>query len=266
VTDDPRPLADQVAELDRANRILTRRIRRMEDNVHQSEQFQDTTSALLSKLVRELEDERAKSQRLLLNVLPQRIIDRLGAGETVIADRHDDATVLLLDVVGFTRISSELAPAALVERLNGLFSRFDAICAETGVEKIKTVGDAYLVVGGLSGEDVDHVSGVAETALRMLDAVGPRDAEQEGRWKIRIGIARGPLIAGVIGSSKFAYDVWGDTVNLASRLETGAGPGEILVSAAVATALEGRAGFALASIGTVDLKGKGPTPVWSLSR
>src|SRR5512144_3254732 len=115
------------SELLRQNRILERRLRRLEADIGQMEELQDSNATLLSRLLRHLEEERAKSQRLLLNVLPQRIIDRLAAGEGLIADRHDDVTVLFSDIVGFTTISSELAPSALVERLNGLFSGFDAI-------------------------------------------------------------------------------------------------------------------------------------------
>ena len=114
--------------------------------------------------------ERARSERLLLNVLPQRIIDRLSAGETLIADRHESVSVLFSDVVGFTGISSRLAPADLIEQLNVLFSGFDEICERTGVEKIKTVGDAYLVIGGLDGRP-DHATAIAETALQMIEQI-----------------------------------------------------------------------------------------------
>jgi len=262
VTDPHEPL-DPLKGLDRENRILTRRLKRLEDNVRQAEAFQDSTSVLLSKLVRELEDERAKSQRLLLNVLPQRVIDRLTAGETVIADRHDDVTVLFGDVVSFTQISSRTPAPQLIQELNRLFSSFDAVCDATGVEKIKTVGDAYLVIGGLPGSATDHVSAAAETALGMLDAIGTTEGIGD-EWQIRIGLHRGPIAAGVIGTTKFAYDVWGDTVNVASRLEVAAEPGQILVSNEVARGLEGR--FGLERRGSIDLKGKGPTETWSLTR
>jgi adenylate cyclase len=249
------------ADLDRENRILSRRLRRMEDNVRRMEEFQDSTSTLLSKLVHELEDERARSRRLLLNVLPQRVIDRLEAGEQVIADRHDDATVLFADVVGFTRISSHLSPSQLVAELNDLFSVFDVICEEAEVEKIKTIGDAYLVVGGLPGGAPDHLAAVAGAAVSMQDAVAARGAGAAA-WRVRIGVHRGPIAAGVIGTTKFVYDVWGDTVNVASRLETAAGPGEILVSREAAEGLG--PSFELEPRGVVDLKGKGPTETWAL--
>ncbi len=259
-----------IDELVRENRILERRLRRLEDDIRQVEGFQDANSTLLSRLLRDLEEERAKSQRLLLNVLPQRIIDRLAAGETRIADGHEDVTVLFSDVVGFTTISSELAPAALVEQLNELFSGFDAICDATGVDKIKTVGDAYLAVGGLdaatNGAGESGSAGelaIAETALRMRDFADDRAAA--GGWRIRVGVHAGPIVAGVVGTSKFAYDVWGDTVNTASRLETTSEAGRIHVSADLARRLDG--GFIVERRGMVDLKGKGAAETyWLLGR
>jgi adenylate cyclase len=250
------------AELERENRILERRLRRMEANVRRMEEFQDSNATLLARLLNDLDAERARSERLLLNVLPQRIIDRLNAGEGRIADRHDDVTILFLDIVGFTGISSELAPTALVEGLNELFTGFDAVCDANGVEKIKTVGDAYIVAGGLarSADDHDHADdtrSVAESAVRMATL-----ASTGGSWQVRIGVHAGPVVAGVVGSSKFAYDVWGDTVNVASRLETSAEPDSIQVSEPVATALRGS--FELRARGSVELKGKGETPTFQL--
>jgi urea transport system substrate-binding protein len=242
------------ADLERENRILERKLRRLEANVGRMEEFQDTNSTILSGLLRDLEAERARSQRLLLNVLPQRIIDRLNAGETLIADRHEDATVLFSDFVGFTAISARLTPADLVEELNTLFRAFDAICDARGVEKIKTVGDAYLAVGGLAAGGGDAAVAIAETALDMIAAVERRESAKAD-WHVRIGIHSGPIVAGVVGVSKFAYDVWGDTVNVASRLETTSEPGRIHVSAAVSDRLADR--FVFEARGAVDLKGKG---------
>jgi adenylate cyclase len=247
------------AELEKENRRLTRRLERLEENARRLEEFQASNSALLSRLLTDLEAERARSQQLLLNVLPQRIIDRLAAGETLIADRHDAVTVLFSDFVGFTEVSARLTPAVLIEELNGLYSAFDSICEATGVEKIKTIGDAYLAIGGLAGEP-DHALAVAETALRMIEAVGSvalRTAGEGGphRWRIRIGLHDGPVVAGVIGTSRFAYDVWGDTVNVAARLEAASEPDRIHVSASLASRLEER--FALAPRGSIELKGKG---------
>jgi adenylate cyclase len=255
VPDDVAAGTSSPENLERENRILERRLKRFEANVKRLEEFQVSNSNLLSGLLRDLEVERARSQRLLLNVLPQRIIDRLNAGETVIADRHEDATVLFSDFVGFTGISSELQPSILVEELNALFRAFDAICDANGVEKIKTVGDAYLAVGGLSGSGAEGAAAIAETALGMLEAV-ERRIDGAADWRIRIGVNNGPIVAGVVGVSKFAYDVWGDTVNVASRLESTSDANRIQVPAALAERLTER--FVFEPRGTVDLKGKGP--------
>lgn len=255
---DAKPTA--LDDLMRENRILERRLRRTEGDRRQLEEFQDSNSTLLSKLMQELVVERGKSQRLLLNVLPERIIDRLESGEAPIADRHESVTVLLSDFVGFTRIAAELSPKLLIEELNHLFSAFDAICRSTGVEQIKTIGDAYLAIGGLEGGD-DHTRAIAETALQMAEFMaGPEQAHSA--WQIRIGIACGPVVAGIVGTSRFAYDVWGDAVNIASRLETTAVAGRIHVSAEVADRL--RSGFTFESRGRVELKGKGPSETYFL--
>ncbi len=262
---DPHLPGSSPVDIERENRLLTRRLRRLEANARRLEEFQDSNSTLLSHLLRDLEAERARSHELLLNVLPQRIIDRLNAGETRIADRHDDAAVLFSDFVGFTRISAELDAATLIEELNDLFRGFDAICEATGVEKIKTVGDAYLGVGGVAdgGADrrIDPAPAIAETALRMASLVADRPPGN-APWQVRIGIHAGPIVAGIVGTSKFAYDVWGDTVNVASRLETTAEPGRIHVSPELASRLEPR--YVLEPRGSVELKGKGPTETFYL--
>jgi class 3 adenylate cyclase len=258
-----------IEELLRENRILERRLRRLESDIHQVEEFQDSNATLLSRLLGDLEVERSKSQRLLLNVLPQRIIDRLAAGETLIADAHDDVTVLFSDIVDFTTISADTPPADLVRELNHLFSGFDAICDRSGVDKIKTVGDAYLAVGGLAGEGAAGEISIADTALQMIDFVAERardtlEGAPERGWRIRVGLHAGPIVAGVVGSSKFAYDVWGDTVNIASRLETTSEPGRIQVSADLARRLESE--FVVERRGLVDLKGKGSWETYWLVR
>ena len=259
MTEDPIDPDVRLRELEKENRVLARKLARIDSNVRQMEELQDSTSKLLTRLTQELEEEKARSQALLLNILPQQIIDRLEAGETVIADRLPEVTVLFSDFVGFTDISSHLEPQVLVSELNALFSRFDDLCERTGVEKIKTIGDAYLAVGGLPGTDPDHRRAVAELALGMVDAIRDVGAG-ERTWRIRIGIHTGPAVAGVIGTRKFVYDVWGDTVNVASRLEATAEPNRIHVSDAVAEALRGS--FDLGSRGTVELKGR----AWSARR
>ncbi len=255
---DPGSLAD----LDKQNRALARKLDRLQTNMRQLEEIRDLNGKLLSNLMRELDEERTRSRELLLNILPMQIVDRLEGGETLIADRYDSVSVVMSDLVGFTSISSRLEPKILVSELNRLFSEFDAICADAGMEKIKTIGDAYMAVGGLPGTREDHIAAVADLALGMIDALGRINEETERGWRIRIGVHSGPAVAGVIGTWKFAYDVWGDTVNMASRLESSSLPDHIQVSAPVAKGLGGA--FVVESRGTVELKGKGKTETYFL--
>ena len=248
---------DELDALRRENRLLSRKLTRLTENTRQLEAIRDGNATLLSRLMQELDAERARSRELLLNVLPQRIADRLGAGETNIADRHDEVAVLFSDFVGFTTISSELAVAVLVDELNRLFSEFDALCADLGVEKIKTIGDAYLAVAGLDDGASDPSGAVCELALGMLDAVDRVRASAAADWRIRIGVHAGPAVAGVIGTHKFVYDVWGDTVNVASRLESTSEAGRIHVSQRIADELADR--YVFEPRGTIELKGKGET-------
>ena len=252
----------RLRDLEKENRRLVKKLTRTESNIRQMEEMRDTTSELLSRLTQELDEERAKSNALLLNILPQPIIDRLAAGEEIIADRFPDVTVLFSDLVGFTAISSDLDAQVLVSELNRLFTRFDALCERTGVEKIKTIGDAYLAVGGLPGTRTDHTAAVVELALGMVDATLETDRERGTNWSIRIGIHSGPAVAGVIGTRKFVYDVWGDTVNVASRLEASAEPNRIHSSDPVADRLQGI--FEFEPRGTVVLKGKGEANTYFL--
>ena len=254
--------AERLRHLERENRLLARKLARIDSNVRQMEEMQDATSKLLSGLTHQLEEERTRSQALLLNILPQAIIDRLESGEKVIADRHPDVTVLFSDLVGFTEISARMEPGQLVADLNVLFSRFDALCERCGVEKIKTIGDAYMAVGGLPGGRPDHAAAVAELALGMGAALEEVNAIGDRRWEIRIGVHSGPAVAGVIGTRKFVFDVWGDTVNVASRLEASAKPGQIHVSEVVARSLRGT--FELETLGLAALKGKGAVPAYGL--
>jgi adenylate cyclase len=237
---------------------FVRRIGQLQATLEQVEQIRDTNARMLDRLMGELEAERARSQALLLNILPQPIIDRLNAGERLIADRHDDVAIVFSDFVGFTEISARLPVATVVTALNGMFSAFDAACATLGVEKIKTIGDAYMAASGLQGSRGDHVRAAADLTLAMrsaVEAAGPP-------WQIRIGLHRGPVVAGVIGSTKYVYDLWGDAVNVASRLEAASSPGRIQVSEAVASAL--RDDFVLEPRGPIELKGKGSTEAYFL--
>jgi adenylate cyclase len=264
VSRDGRPTGDPAvgppvdADLARQNARLARRIGQLENILSQAEAIRDTNARLLDRVMGELDRERARSQDLLRNILPEPIIDRLNAGQGLIADRYDDVAVVFSDLVDFTRISAELPVATLVSSLNAMFSDFDAACVRLGVEKIKTIGDAYMAAAGLPGTSPEPVAAAADLALAMRDAV----AEAGPPWEVRIGIHRGPVVAGVIGTSKFVYDLWGDAVNTASRLETTAPAGSIQVSASVAEAL-GDA-FTLEARGDVELKGKGATRAYLL--
>lgn len=248
--------------IEKENLRLHRRIRRLESNMEQLEEMRETNARLMDQLLADLAAERQRSEVLLLNVLPQRIVDRLHAGETTIADRHDDVAVVFSDFVGFTDLAARTSAPRLVGDLNALFSAFDAACGRYGVEKIKTIGDAYLAVAGLAadgGKPHDPAIAAASAALEMRAAT----EATSGTWQIRVGIEVGPVVAGVIGTAKFAYDVWGDAVNTASRLETSAPSGEIHVSERVARRL--KRAFELTPVGSVDLKGKGPTRTWLLA-
>ena len=243
-------------ELARENVRLARRVKRLESTLEQVELIRDGNAQLLNRVMSELDVERARSRDLLLNVLPASIVARLDAGETHIADGHDEVAVLMADLVGFTEKAAGLTPAQLVDDLNGLFITFDEACARRGVEKVKTIGDAYMAVAGLDGRSDRSIPAAADLALDMLAAV----ATSSRGWQMRVGLHAGPVVAGIIGSRKFAFDVWGDTVNLASRLESTALPGRLHVSQAVADALSGE--FLLEPRGEIQLKGKGATPTW----
>lgn len=198
-----------------------------------------------------------RARRLLDNVLPTSIADRLERGERRIADQADVATVLFADLVGFTAVAERMSPTQLVDTLDDLFTQFDDLAARHGLEKIKTIGDAYMVVGGVPTPRPDHAFAVARLALEMRDLVASRTDLQ-----IRIGIHSGPVVAGVIGARKFMYDLWGDTVNLASRMEAHGVPGAIQVTAATAALLE--PAFVCEPRGTIAIKGKPDQPAFLL--
>jgi class 3 adenylate cyclase len=204
----------------------------------------------------------AENERLLLNILPEPIAHRLREGETIIADRFEDVTLMFADIVDFTRMSSRMSPSELVAVLNDVFTVFDDLVAEHGLEKVKTIGDSYMVVGGIPTWSEDHVQRVASMALALAGSVA--HIEQAARLGIafRIGIHCGPVVAGVIGTRKFIYDVWGDTVNVASRMESHGIPGRIQVTHAVRERLDGQ--YRFEPRGLVDIKGKGPLPTWFL--
>jgi class 3 adenylate cyclase len=205
---------------------------------------------------RQVERALRENERLLLNILPPSIATRLREGEVVIADRFDDMTILFADVVNFTGWSSTAEPTAVVSVLNEVFSLFDRLLDRHRLEKIKTVGDAYMVAGGLDPASTGGLADVADMALDMLDALTEYRDGGGHHLHVRIGFHGGPAVAGVIGLKKFIYDVWGDTVNLASRLEASGHADRIQVTAETARRLADR--FAFEPRGTIELKGKGP--------
>jgi class 3 adenylate cyclase len=212
--------------------------------------------------VKERERLAHENERLLLNILPEPIAERLRFGELLIADRFDDVTLLFADIVEFTRLSSTMSPQELVGLLNDVFTVFDSLVDRYGLEKVKTIGDAYMVVGGMPERSDDHPARVAAMALELAESVGRIEAAARLGITFRIGIHCGPVVAGVIGTKKFIYDVWGDTVNLASRMESLGVPGRVQVTHAMVDRL--RDSFIFEPRGLIEVKGKGPMPTYFL--
>ncbi|HEY8041556.1 MAG TPA: adenylate/guanylate cyclase domain-containing protein [Polyangiaceae bacterium] len=206
-----------------------------------------------------LDAEKKKSDALLLNVLPAAIAERLKSENRPIADGFQDVSVLFADIVGFTRLSARLTPQELVGRLNQLFSAFDDLLDRFRLEKIKTIGDAYMVVGGLNGGP-DHALALAELALDMLARIRELAASYDEDFSVRIGIHTGPVVGGVIGKKKFIYDVWGDTVNIASRMESTGAPGAVQISGETYRRIRNM--YVFEDRGEIEVKGKGPMRTW----
>jgi adenylate cyclase len=217
----------------------------------------------LRRAYRLLEAERARSEGLLRNMLPASIAGRLKQQQEVIADASPQVTVLFADIVDFTAHAARSPPAATVALLNELFSQFDALTETRGLEKIKTVGDAYMVAGGLPDPMPDHAGAVAELALEMLKVAAGRSLPEGGPVRLRIGVASGPVVAGVIGRRRFSYDLWGDTVNTASRMQTTGVPGCIQVTERTRDLLGDR--YLFQERGRIQVKGKGQMRTYFLS-
>lgn len=226
-----------------------------------SETFNSMTNSIREKTDL-IEEKNRENEALLLNILPGEIAARLKEGQQDIADSFADVTVLFGDLVGFTSLSSKIPPDRVVEMLNGLFSRFDEAANELGIEKIKTIGDCYMAVCGLPKPCDDHAEKMARMALRMASATREYGLENGLDLRLRIGLNSGPVVAGVIGTTKFIYDLWGDTVNLASRMESTGVPGEIQVTRSVYEHLKDD--FEFESRGLIQVKGKGEMETWLL--
>ena len=243
---------------------LTVRIRsalQLKQETDQRKEREASLNAALAELDqrnRQLDEERKHSEDLLLNILPPPIVTRLKGGQSVIADGFAEATVLFVDVVGFTSFSADMVPVELVTLLNELFELLDSAADTYGVEKIKTMGDAYIAVSGVPTPRADHVEAVVSMALDVREGL----AEMGDYMQIRTGIHTGPVVAGVIGTKKFTYDLWGDTVNVASRMQSACGPGEIRVTADVFERVRGLFSFSEPSL--VQVKGKGEMSTYLL--
>lgn len=207
------------------------------------------------EMFRQLGQAKENSERLLLNILPRAIADRLRAGEQVIVDSFAEVTVLFADIVGFSQLAARLSPTELVRTLNTVFSRFDSLAARFGLEKIKTIGDAYMAVGGLPERCADHAERAADMALAMQEELIRFSEETRLELNVRVGLHSGPVVAGVIGTHKFSYDLWGDTVNIASRMETHGHPSAIQTTAETERRLRDK--YMFVTRGRIMVKGQG---------
>jgi guanylate cyclase len=222
-----------------------------------------TTPPILA-LVRQVRREQARNQKLLLSILPASVADRLKTQPGMIAEHHDACSLVFADLVGFTEHSRGKPPEQIVGELNTIFTRFDQAARDHGAEKIKTIGDGYMAATGLPDPDPQHVQHACDLALDLLAAMPRLNAELGTDFALRVGVNTGPAVAGVVGASKFAYDVWGETVNLASRLESNGIPGLVVTSAGVAASVGGP--YTFEPLGVKDLKGQGLTEIYRLTR
>ncbi len=214
------------------------------------------------RAMRLLQREQERSEALLLNVLPQEVAEVLKSGAQTIADYHEEASVLFADIVGFTSLTERLSPASMIDLLNEIFSHFDSLVEELGLEKIRTIGDNYMVASGVPRPRTDHAQALARMALAMNEYAPEATSLADLPLKFRIGINSGPMIAGVVGHKKFQYDIWGDSVNIASRMESHGVPGKIQITRATYERI--RDDFICAPRGSVSVKGKGEMETWYL--
>jgi adenylate cyclase len=205
--------------------------------------------------IREIQLEREKSERLLLNILPAPIAERLKQNQGIIADNFNDVSVMFIDIVDFTPLATNMLPAEMVKMLNAVFSTFDTLVDRHGLEKVKTSGDSYLVVGGVPVPREGHVEAVADMALDVIASTSQFSRNDGALFQLRVGIHAGPVVAGVIGTKKFIYDLWGDTVNIASRMESHGLPGAIQVTQDIHDRLGDH--YIFQPRGEISVKGKG---------
>lgn len=211
---------------------------------------------------RALETEYHRSEGLLLNLMPAQVAERLKQGEVTIADDCNDTTVLFADIVGFTPLASKMHAIELVDFLRSIISRFDQLAGEHGIEKIKTIGDAYMAVSGAPEADAEHAKKMARFAQAMIDSTRGVEGPDGEHFELRVGLHSGPLAAGVIGERRMAFDLWGDTVNTAARMESSGLPGRIQISDATYQLLDGA--IPAEPRGEIEVKGKGKMLTWLL--
>ncbi len=249
-------------------RTLRRYLREIQSTQDELYQVNEELELRVEQRTRELRSERDRSEQLLLNILPPEIAAQLKVDSRPIADRFDEVTILFADIVGFTDIASSVTPLELVERLNHIFSTFDRLTRHYELEKIKTIGDAYMVAGGLPTVRVDHAECIADAALAMryeIEQLNHNRADRDNPVQIRIGINTGAVVAGVIGIHKFIYDLWGDAVNVASRMESSGTPGQIQVTESTYHRLKDN--YILEERGAIEIKGKGKMKTyWLLAK
>lgn len=209
----------------------------------------------LEEAMKQLEIEKEKSEHLLLNILPAAIAEQLKFKEDIIADIFPEATLLFADIVDFTPISTQLPAEKLVVMLNDVFSAIDELAEKHNLEKIKTIGDAYMVAGGLPIPRKDHAEAIADMALDIMGMIGQFKRQSGEAFSMRIGIHSGPVIAGIIGKKKFSYDLWGDTVNTASRMESHGVEDKIQATGETFNRLKDKYDFV--TRGIIQVKGKG---------
>ncbi|ASC70990.1 family 3 Adenylate cyclase [Halomicronema hongdechloris C2206] len=237
-------LADLQRVLRRQAHTLQEQNQRLQREIREREQMEKA-----------LRLEKYKSEQLLLNILPKAIVEQLKQLKGSLAERFDDVTILFADIVDFTPLAAQISPLELVNWLNGIFSEFDRLAGQLQLEKIKTIGDAYMVVGGLPVPRDDHAEAVMEMAIAMQEATQRFSRQDNRAMQLRIGINTGPVVAGVIGIQKFSYDLWGDAVNIASRMEAQGEPGMIQVTEATYRRL--RSHYRFEPMGQVLVKGRG---------
>ncbi len=248
------------SDIERENRTLRKKLERSENKMRILETLQEQNANLLRALMGDLDAERAESERLLLNILPEPVAQRLKVEPGVIADRYEAASVLFADIVGFTPLSETLTAEEMVEWLNEVYSAFDAFVQNHGVEKIRTIGDGYMVAAGVPFPRDDHAAGITRLALDIKAYFEVLPPVHGHAANFRIGINSGPVVAGVIGTHKFQYDLWGDSVNTAARMESHGVPGRIQITAATHELIKDQ--FSCEPRGPIEVKGKGAMETW----